>query len=86
MKLKDSFVTRQFQDTYVMAGTENTEFRGIVNGNSTTAFIIECLKKQTTREEIIEKMLLKYDAPKEIITEDVDKVLEVLKGIGAIEE
>jgi hypothetical protein len=86
MKLKDFFVTRQFQDTYVMAGTEDAEFRGIVNGNTTTAFIIESLKTHTTREEIIDKMLLKYDAPEEFIAEDVDKVLEVLKEIGAIEE
>ena len=86
MKLKDSFVTRQFQDTYVMAGTEDVEFRGIVNGNSTTAFIIECLKVKTTREEIISRMVEKYDAPQDIITEDVDKILEALRGIGAIEE
>lgn len=86
MKLKDSFVSRFFQDTYIMTGTEKTDFNGIVNGNRTTAFIVECLKKETTREQIIEKMLSKYDAPKEIIAEDVDKVIEALRGIGAIEE
>lgn len=86
MKLNEAFVTRQFQDAYIMTGTESVDFKGIVTGNSTTAFVVECLKSQTTREEIIEKMFLKFDAPIDIITEDVDKVLDVLREIGAIEE
>ncbi len=86
MKLNDKFVTRQFRDTYVMTGTEEVSFKGVVNGNSTTAFLIECLKSDTDREAIIEKMLLKYDAPVEIITEDVDKILDALRGIGALDE
>ena len=31
-------------------------------------------------------MLVKYDADEKIITEDVDKVLDVLRSIDAIEE
>jgi L-ribulose-5-phosphate 3-epimerase UlaE len=86
MKLNNSFVTRQFRDTYVMTGTEEVAFKGVVNGNGTTAFVIECLKNEITRDAIIEKMAEKYDAPREIITEDVDKVLDALRSIGAIEE
>ncbi len=86
MKLNPAFVTRQFRDTYVMTGTEDVSFKGVVNGNSTTAFVVECLKSETQREEIISKMLSKYDAPYEVISEDVDKILSALRSIGAIEE
>lgn len=86
MKLSDIFVTKQIQDDFVMVSTKNTTFNGIVNANKSAGFIIECLKVDTTREEIIEKMLEKYDAPKDVIAEDVDKVIEALKGIGAINE
>lgn len=86
MKLNEAFITRQIQDTYVMTGTERVGFKGILTGNSTTAFVVECLKEDTTREEIIDRMVMKYDAPEEIITEDVDKILDVLREIGAIEE
>lgn len=86
MKLKDTFVTRQFDDTYVILSTEKSEFNGVVNGNKTTAFIVECLKEEITKEQIIEKMLEKYDAPIEVITEDVNETINALKGIGAIYE
>ena len=86
MKLKEDFITHQFDDTQVMIGTENVEFKGVVTSNQTSAFIVDCLKEETTREQIIEKMLEKYDAPREIITEDVDKILGLLKGIGALDE
>lgn len=86
MKLKDSFVTRHFKGAYVMTGTENADFKGIVTGNNTTAFVIECLKVQTTREDIVEKMIEKYDAPEDVIVEDTDKILDVLRNIGAIED
>ena len=86
MKLKKDFVTGWCRDAYLLTGTEKAEFKGILTGNATTAFVIECLKEQTDREDIIKKMSLKYDAPKSIIEEDVDKVLDALKNIGAVED
>lgn len=86
MKLKETFVTHQFDDTYIMVNTEKNPFNGIINGNQTTAFIVECLKNETTKEQIIEKMINKYDASIDIITEDVNKVIDTLKNIGAIDE
>ena len=86
MKLKDSFVTKSIKNKTLMVSTEKEVFNGIINTNDSAGFIIECLKTDTTREGIIEKMLNKYNASVEIITEDVDKVINVLKGIDAIDE
>lgn len=86
MKLKDSFVTKTIKNKTLMVSTEKEVFNGIINTNDSAGFIIECLKTDTTREDIIEKMLNKYNASVEIITEDVDKVINVLKGIDAIDE
>ncbi len=86
MKLKEDFITHQFDDTQVMIGTENVDFKGVVTSNPTAAFIVDCLKEETTREQIIEKMLEKYDAPREIIEEDVNKIINSLSGIGALNE
>lgn len=55
-------------------------------GNKTAAFIVECLKKDTTEEQIVEVMYEKYDAPKEVLQKDVESIVEKLRGIGAIEE
>lgn len=86
MKLKDGFITHHTGDEHVMVGTGNTNFSGIVRSNKTAAFIVECLKADTTEKEIVEKMLEKYDAPKEVIESDVKKIVNTLKSIGAIDE
>ena len=46
---------------------------------------MECLKEEITEDEIIERLLAKYDAPKEQITKDVASVLVKLRGVGAVE-
>jgi len=61
-------------------------FNGMVRSNPTAARIIEILKKEVTREEIIDKMLDEYDAPRSIIEQDVDKIVASLREIGAIDE
>lgn len=86
MKLNDSFVSKQVCDDFVMISTQSSIFNGIVNGNDSALFIVECLKNDTTRDDIIKKMVEKYDAPQQILADDVDKVLLALRGISAIDE
>lgn len=86
MKLKDAFLTQQVGDAQVMVATDSHLFSGMVRCNKTAANIVELLKQETSREAIIEAMLARYDAPREMIEKDVDKVLESLRGVGAIEE
>ena len=86
MKLKDTFISRNFGGDYILVATEQADFKGIINANMTAGFIIDCLKTDTTREQIIDKMLRKYNAQSDIIIEDVDNIIEALRGIDAIEE
>jgi len=86
MKLKDNFITHQYDDVQIMIGSENTNFKGIVQSNVTAAFIVDCLKQETTKEQIVQKMLEKYDASEDIITSDVDSIISKLKTIGALDE
>jgi len=86
MKLKNNFITHELGDDQIMIATGNTDFNGMVKSNKTAAFIINCLKEDTTREEIISKMMNKYDADKKIIEADVDKILNVLYEIDAVEK
>lgn len=83
MKLKEEFMTHESDGKQVLIDMEGN-FSGLVRSNKTAAFIIECLKVETTQEAIIEKMLKKYDAPKEVIAKDVSKVIETLQRIGAL--
>lgn len=85
MKLKESFVTHKNKEDYMMIDASG-KFAGLIHSNATAAFIVECLGTDTTREEIIAKMLDKYDATETEAAEGVDKVINALKSIGAIDE
>ena len=86
MKLKNNFITHEIGDDQIMIATGNTDFNGMVKSNKTAAFIINCLKEDTTKEEIISRMMNKYDADKKIIEADVDKILNVLYEIDGVEK
>ena len=58
----------------------------MVRSNKTAGFIVECLKSGVSKEDIITKMLEKYDASRELIEKDVEKILAQLRSIGAIDD
>jgi hypothetical protein len=58
----------------------------MVRSNSTAAYIIDCLKEEISRENLAEKLVARYDAPREIIERDLDKILASLRQIGALDE
>lgn len=88
MKLHNGFITYDADGEQIMvaAGSASAVFRGMVRSNSTAAFIIDSLKTETTREALVDAMCARYDAPREQITWDVDKILDSLRKIGALDE
>lgn len=86
MKLKDGFITHESGGEHITVTAGNTVFNGMVRSNKTAGFIVECLRNDVTKEDIITKMLDKYDAPRELIEKDVEKILEQLQQIGAIDD
>lgn len=86
MKLKDGFVTHEMDGEQIMVATGEARFSGLVRSNATAAFIVDCLKKETSRDAIVAAMLEKYDATAERIGADVDRVLTSLRSIGALDE
>lgn len=86
MKLRKGFITHESNGEYITVTAGNTAFNGLVRSNKTAGFIVECLKENVTKEEIVHKMLDKYDACEETITKDVDMILARLQEIGAIDD
>ena len=86
MKLKDGFCTQRISKGQVMVpvGDADTDFRGIVRSNSTAAFVVDCLKEETTRDEILEKLKNTYDGSEEEMAKDLDEVIAKLDSINAI--
>lgn len=85
MKLKKSFMTHNADGEHILIDTEGM-FSGIVRSNETAAFIVECLKQETTEEEIVNVLCEKYDAPRAVIALDVKKIMENLRSVGALDE
>lgn len=86
MKLKSGFITHESGDEHITVTAGNTAFNGLIRSNQTAGFIIERLKESVTKEALVEKLLEKYDAPREQITRDVEKVIDALQQIGAIDD
>ena len=57
MKLKDGFITHETDGEQIMVSAGNVKFSGLVRSNRTAAFIVDCLKSETSETEIIEKCL-----------------------------
>ncbi|MCH5300391.1 MAG: PqqD family protein [Ruminococcus sp.] len=86
MKLKNGFITHEMGDQQVMVAAGDTDFGGLVRSNKTAAFIVDCLKGETTKEKIVDAMVEKYDAPKDVIERNVEAILDKLRSIGALDE
>ena len=86
MKLKSSFISSEVDGKQVMVDIDRGGFTGLVRSNATAAYIIDQLKSETSRDEILNKMAERYDAPRDVMGRDLDGILNRLKGIGALEE
>ena len=85
MKLKDTYITHDSDGEQILLDTSSS-FAGLIRNNKTAAFIVECLKEETTQEKIVEAMFEKYDAPKDVLAKDVTDVIEKLRKVGALDE
>ena len=86
MKLNDTFVHHNMDGQTVIVPTAGADFHGLVQGNKTLAVISDCLKQDTTEEEIVDTLCARFDGDREVIKADVAEAVKKLKEIGAIDE
>ena len=86
MKLKTNFVTQEIEGVQFLVPLGGEGFHGMVRSNKTAAFIVDCLKSETTKDEIVDAMCQRYSVAREVVAQDVERILDFLRKIGAIEE
>ena len=86
MRLKPDFIVQDIDDTQFLVPVGHEAFNGIVRSNKTAAFIVNCLKNETSKDQIVDAMCLQYNAPRETIDADVEEILNTLRSIHALEE
>ena len=86
MKIKSEFVTHELDGVQFLISMDQSAFRGFMRSNETAAFIVEQLKTETTKDQIVDAMEAVYDAPRAQIAADVDEILDKLRSMNALEE
>ena len=86
MKLNYHFLTHELNGETLIVPTAGADFHGLIQGNKTLAAIAECLKSETTEEEVVDTLCARFDGDREIIAADVAEAIARLREIGAIDE
>ncbi|MBQ7168920.1 MAG: PqqD family protein [Synergistaceae bacterium] len=86
MKLRGDFLTHQTDSETLLVPAGNADFSGIIKGNATFGEILSLLKDDITESQIITEMCAKYDAPEDVISQDVRRILDSLRQVRALEE
>lgn len=86
MKLKYEFVTLDMngQIAAVPVGDTAGEVHGMIRMNKTAAAILSLLKEDTTEEQIVDTLMERFDAEREILCSEVHKVLVYLQNEGLV--
>ncbi len=88
MHIKYTFVLQQVADTYmaVAVGDGAKQFRGLIKLNETGKDIFEKLQQGMTVEQTVDALLLEYNATREQLQTEVDKIVAKLKSENLIVE
>ena len=86
MKLNHHFLTHKLSGETLIVPTAGADFHGLIQGNKTLAVIVDCLKQDTTEEEIVDTLCARFDGDREVIKADVAEAVKKLKEIGAIDD
>lgn len=78
MKIKHNFALREIAGEYVLIpmGESALNFGGLISTNELGAFLWNCLKEETSREQLLARILEEYDVDRETAERDLDKFLE----------
>ena len=88
MRIKDGFVTRKIGDRIIAipVGSNSQSFNGMITLNETGLFIWNCLTKDTTVDEIADKIIEEYGTTKDEAINAVNSFLEELKASDLLVE
>lgn len=86
MKLKYEFVTLDMngQIAAVPVGDTAGEVHGMIRMNKTASVILSLLKEDTTEEQIVDTLMERFDAERELLSSEVHRVIIYLQNEGLV--
>ena len=84
MPINNNFMLKNIGNEYMIIPTSNNNvnFSKIFNINETGAFIFNLLKENKTINEILDLMSKEYNAPKDVLLNDINEFVNELKKRG----
>ena len=86
MRLKYDFSVREIVGEYVMIplGRGALEFSGMISTSETGAFLVDALKQNVTRDELLQCILNAYDIDRKTAEADLDSFLTQLRDLNLL--
>lgn len=78
MKLNKDYVARKIGGDLILVPTGKaiSEFNGLISMQGIGEFVIECLEKEMTRDEILKEILKEFEVSEEVASADLDAFIE----------
>lgn len=88
MKLKNGVVVYDVAGSpmVICSGEALDLLHGLIHNNKTGNFIFKQLQQETTEEAIVDAMVEKYDAPRDVIAKDVSNFVGQIREMGLLDE
>lgn len=88
MKIKSGFSMRNIAGSNIVVpvGNAGDIFNGMITLNDSGAFFWECLKEETTFDEIVSRVLEEYEIDEQTVKKDVEKFLDMLRENNLLDE
>lgn len=88
MKRKNNSILKKIANKYMILplSDHNISADVILYTNEVGAFIYDCLEKDTTKEEILAKILKEYEVSGEIASRDLDAFITSMKEKGLLDD
>ena len=81
MKVKKEYILRELagQNIVVPVGSEAVNFNGVITLNSSGKLLFKTLQNETSKQELIDALLHKYDVSEEQAEKDVEAFIHLLE-------
>lgn len=88
MKIKDGYILKKVagENIVIATGEARLSFNGIITFNEVGAEVFTRLDGTRSINQIVDEIALLYNAPKDVIEKDINKLIEKMRNHGLIEE
>lgn len=84
MKIKHIFETEKINDEVIMVSINSEEFNGLLRMNSTAEYIIKCLEQDISEDELVGKIIKRYNIDYKVALNAVTKIVKQLDEMNLI--